>query len=206
MGNRIVTKRRQEKPRTQSGSRPVAHAQGRTEVSPEALISDLSSKNDHTRVTARYGLVVMGRTALPSLIEALKSHDYLTRWDAAKALGEIGDPEAAPSLVRALEDEDFDIRWLAAEGLTQMGIKGLKPLLEALRDRGDSALLREGAHHVFHDLTKGALKKPLTPVLAALEAIEPGREVPWAATHATAVEVPRAAHDALEMLEKLLKP
>ncbi len=203
---KMITKRRQENPKTPLASRSAAQDPKKAEHPVETLISNLSSDNDGARVRARYALVAMGSAALPSLIKALTSREYLTRWEAAKALGEIGDPEAAPALVRALEDEDFDVRWLAAEGLTQMGIKGLKPLLEALRDRGGSELLLEGAHHVFHDLTKGALRKTLTPVLAALEAIEPGREVPWAATHEAGVEVPRAAHYALEMLEKLRKP
>lgn len=202
----MVTKGKQEKPKTPSSSRSVQQAPKRTETSVETLISHLSSQNDGIRVRARYGLVAMGRAALPSLIEALKSHEYLQRWEAAKALGEIGDSEAAPALVGALEDEDFDVRWLAAEGLTKMGIKGLKPLLEALRDRGHSGLLLEGAHHVFHDLTKGALRKTLTPVLAALEAIEHDEGLPWAPKHTPRMEVPLAALQALEMLEKLRKP
>ena len=103
--------------------------------------------------------------------------------------------------MKALEDEEFDVRWLAAEGLIKMNIKGLKPLLKALEHRGDSALLLEGAHHVFHDLAKGGLRKSLAPVLAALEALEPGQDVPWAARHELAVEVPLAARQALEMLE-----
>jgi len=202
----MVTKRKQEKPKAQSASGSAAQAPRRTEPSVDTLISDLSSHNDSTRVRARYGLVAIGRAALPSLIEALKSHEYLTRWEAAKAPGEIGDSEAATALVRALEDEDFDVRWLAAEGLTKMGIKGLKPLLEALRDRGDSELLLEGAHHVFHDLTKGALRKTLTPVLAALEAIEHDEGLPWAPKHTPRMEVPLAALQALEMLERLRRP
>jgi hypothetical protein len=83
-----------------------------------------------------------------------------------------------------------------------MNINGLKPLLQALELRGDSVLLREGAHHVFHDLAKGALRKYLAPVLAALEALEPGEQVPWAAPHEMKVEVPGAARQALEILEK----
>jgi len=172
----------------------------------ETLIKTLSSHKDKVREGARHTLVAMGKAAVPSLIEALKNKNTLMRWEAAKALGEIGDPETAPVLVEALEDEEFDVRWLAAEGLIKMNIKGLKPLLEALEHRGDSTLLREGAHHVFHDLTKGALKKSLVPVLAALEALEPGDEVPWAARHEMEVEVPWAARRALEMLEKLRKP
>jgi HEAT repeat protein len=172
----------------------------------ETLINTLSSRKDKAREGARHTLVAMGRAAVPSLIEALRNKNTLMRWEAAKALGEISDPETAPVLVEALEDSDFDVRWLAAEGLIKMNIKGLKPLLEALELRGDSVLLREGAHHVFHDLAKGGLRKFLVPVLASLEALEPGEEVPWAAHHQSGVEVPLAARQALEMLEKLKKP
>ncbi len=168
----------------------------------EDLISDLGSHDDVIRVKARRALVAFGKAALPTLIEALKSKHYLMRWEATKALGEIGDPGAAPALVEALEDKAFDVRWLAGEGLIKMNINGLKPLLQALEHQGDSALLREGAHHVFHDLAKGGLRKFLLPVLAALEALEPGKELPWAATHEMKVEVPWAARRALEILEK----
>ena len=178
---------------------------GRNKVSIETLINTLSSLKDRAREGARHALVAMGKEAVPALIEALKDKNSLTRWEAAKALSEIADPETAPVLVRALEDEDFDIRWLAAEGLIKMNIRGLKPLLEALEHRGDSPWLREGAHHVFHDLAKGGLRKSLTPVLAALEALEPGGEVPWVARHELGVEVPMAARQALEMLQKLKK-
>lgn len=168
----------------------------------EALIADLASRDDGVRVKARHSLVALGKTAMPPLVEALKNGSYLSRWEAAKALGEISDPEAAPALVDALEDEEFDVRWLAGEGLIKMNINGLKPLLQALELRGNSVLLREGAHHVFHDLTKGALRRYLAPVLDALEALEPGGEVPWAAPHEMNVEVPGAARRALEILEK----
>jgi hypothetical protein len=180
--------------------------EGAKAPSIETLINTLSTLKDKVREGARHSLVAMGKPAVPSLIKALKSKKALIRWEAAKALEEIGDPETAPVLVAALEDDDFDVRWLAAEGLIKMNIKGLKPLLEALEVRGDSVLLREGAHHVFHDLAKGELRKYLVPVLASLEALEPGEEVPWAARHEMAVEVPMAARQALERLKKLLEP
>ncbi len=179
---------------------------GVREPSVEALINTLSTLKDKVREGARHTLVAMGKPAVPSLIKALKSKKALVRWEAAKALEEMADPETAPVLVEAMEDDDFDVRWLAAEGLIKMNIKGLRPLLEALELRGDSVLLREGAHHVFHDLAKGELRKFLVPVLASLEALEPGEEVPWVARHEMAVEVPAAARQALEMLEKLEKP
>ena len=168
----------------------------------EDLISELGSRNDVVRVRARRSLVAKGKTAVPPLIKALAHTDDTIRWEAAKTLSEIEDPEAAPALVKALEDEIFEVRWVAAEGLTRLNIRGLKPLLHALTEHGDSILLREGAHHVFHNLTKGTLRKCLTPVLAALEAIEHEGGVPWVTPHSMRLEVPRAALQALEMLEK----
>lgn len=148
------------------------------------LIKALSSHDDFSRVEARKALESMGRKAVPFLVETLKDSDYLRRWEAAKALGEIRDPKTAPALVIALEDEEFDIRWLAARGLIEMNVKGLKPLFQALIEHADSGLLREGAHHVLHDLAKGELRKYLAPVLKALEDMDSAVQVPIAASHA----------------------
>jgi HEAT repeat protein len=180
-----------EKTGPKSSSRAKKTEAARASGPPlEVLIKSLSSEDDGVRVKARHSLVAMGKAAVATLAGALKDGNELLRWEAAKALGEIGAPEAAPFLVRALEDEQFDVRWLAAVGLIGMNIKGLKPLLHALMEQSDSVFLREGAHHVIHDLTKGELKKYLAPVLAALENIEPAAGCPQVAFHA------------LEMLEK----
>jgi len=157
------------------------------------LIAALSSFDDLRRVKARKELAAIGKPALPYLVEALKDSNHLVRWEAVKALGEIGDPETAPALVKALEDEEFEIRWLAAKGLVGMNVKGLEPLFQALIQHADSAYLREGAHHVLHDLAKGELRPYLAPLLIALEDFEP------------AVQVPAAASRATGMLEKFLK-
>ena len=198
----MTTQKKQKQTKSESISEPKGQNTRGTGPLPKALVADLASHNDAVRVKARHSLVAMGKAAVPLLTEALKSENSLTKWEAAKALGEIGDPSSAPTLVEALEDEDFDVRWLAAEGLTKMNINALKPLLQALEKRGDSYFLQEGAHHVFHDLAKGALRKFLAPVLAALEKLEPGEEVLWAARHEMVVEVPWAARHALDMLEK----
>jgi HEAT repeat protein len=199
-------KKKQEK--IISASISQSKAQNRVEevnTSLEAFIANLASHDDAKRVKARHSLVAIGKAAVPSLIEALKNSNTLMRWEAAKALGEIGDPGTAPALVKALEDEEFDVRWLAAEALIKMNINALRPLLQALENRGDSVMLQEGAHHVFHDLAKGALRKYLAPVLAALERLEPGDQVPWVARHDMGVEVPWAARYSLDMLEKAKK-
>jgi HEAT repeat protein len=199
-----MTKEKKQK-QTKSESVSESRGQNNKEVAT-SLVAALASHNDARRIKARHSLVAMGKATVPLLTDALKSQNSLMRWEAAKALGEIGDPSTASALVEALEDEDFDVRWLAAEGLTKLNIIALKPLLLALEKRGDSFLLQEGAHHVFHDLAKGGLRKLLAPVLAALEALEPGEAVPWAAHHEMVVEVPWAARQALDMLEKMKKP
>ena len=198
----MTAQKKQKQTKPKSISEPKGQNNRGMETQPKAWVADLASHNDAARVKARQSLVAMGKAAVPLLTEALKSKNSMTKWEAAKALGEIGDPSTAPTLVEALEDEDFDVRWLAAEGLTKMNINALKPLLQALERRGDSFFLQEGAHHVFHDLAKGGLRKFLAPVLAALEGLEPGEEVPWAARHQMVVEVPWAARQALDMLEK----
>jgi HEAT repeat protein len=148
-----------------------------------ALVTDLGSKDGLVRVRARNSLVAIGKQAVGPLVKALASKKEWIRWEAAKALGQIGDPTAAEALVKALEDEMFDVRWLAAEGLIALGRVALLPLLHALAECSDSEWLREGTHHVFHDLVRGNpdLRKILQPVLAALEDIEPSLEAPIAA-------------------------
>jgi HEAT repeat protein len=148
-----------------------------------ALLTDLGSKDGLVRVRARNSLVAIGEQAVGPLVKALAHRNQWVRWEAAKALGQISDATAAEALVRALEDEVFDVRWLAAEGLITLGRGALLPLLHALVERSDSEWLREGAHHVFHDLVKGRLdlKDLLQPVLATLEDVEPSLEVPFAA-------------------------
>jgi HEAT repeat protein len=148
------------------------------------LIAALSSLDDFTRVEARNALVAMGSQSIPFLAEALKGPDLLRKWEAAKALGEICDPRAVPALVEALDDEQFDVRWLAAEGLIEMNVKSLRPLFQALMEHADSVMLRQGAHHVLHDLAKGELRVYLAPVLIALESMEPGSQLPRAVSHA----------------------
>jgi HEAT repeat protein len=80
------------------------------------LIADLGNRSGIVRVKARRSLVAMGSQAVGQLTEALTSKVHWVRWEAAKALGQIGDPSAAWSLVRALEDDMFDVRCPVAGG------------------------------------------------------------------------------------------
>jgi HEAT repeat protein len=147
----------------------------------DPMMADLASNDGGTRQQARESLVAMRGAAVAPLIAALGGAERQVRWEAAKALGEIGDPAAAPALVKALEDEESNIRWLAAEGLIATGRAGLLPLLRALVHRSDSEWLREGAHHVLRAQADDGVGRLVAPVVAALEDIEPIIEVPPAA-------------------------
>jgi HEAT repeat protein len=147
----------------------------------KSLITALASKEAVVAHYARQTLVAIGRPAVPHLAEALGHHSDRVRWEAAYALCEIGDPAAAPALVKALEDRDFGVRWLAANGLIALGLEGMVPLLQALTERGDLILLREGARHVFHVMAHRGFRDQLAPVLAALEDIASEAQAPLAA-------------------------
>jgi HEAT repeat protein len=147
----------------------------------DSLIDNLASSDGFLRIKARQSLAAMGKQAVGRMVEALKNKKHWVRWEAAKTLAEIGDPAAALALINALEDDEFDVRWLAAEGLIHIGTKAVEPLLKVLTEQPDSLWLREGAHHVLHDLPESNFKQSVKPVLAALEDVQPSLEVALAA-------------------------
>jgi hypothetical protein len=162
------------------------------QVSVEDLVANLWSPDGVVRQHARRDLVTIGQPAVPALIEALSAGDQYVRWEAAKALGQIADPVAAPALVAALDDRDGAVRWLAAKGLIAIGCASLEPLMRALEQHPESVWLREGAHHVLHDLNHGQASVQIAPVLDALHGIQPRMVVPW---EARAARVDFAASD-----------
>ena len=146
------------------------------------LITTLTGQDGLARKRAREQLVEIGRPAVSSLLPLLLDKQTYVRWEAAKALSEIGDPGAAPALVKALEDDDSGIRWMAAEGLIRAEQAGLPSLLEALMEHGESIRLRDGADHVLKILAKNEQLSPqAAAVLQALHGAAPTAEIPRAA-------------------------
>ncbi|MBN2107562.1 MAG: HEAT repeat domain-containing protein [Deltaproteobacteria bacterium] len=133
------------------------------------LIADLSSRRDLRRLQARRMLVAIGRPAIPSLNGLLDNRRHQVRWEAAKSLAQIQDPDCIPGLLTAMEDERFDIRWVAAEGMAALGLPALKHLLKLLKGNPDSVRLRESAHHVIRSVIGDAPGHELLPVLLELE-------------------------------------
>jgi HEAT repeat protein len=147
----------------------------------KSLITALESKDGVVRVKARRQLVAYKARAVAPLIKTLSNENDWVRWEAAKALSQIANPASIQALLEALADKRFEVRWLAAEGLIRIGRKVVVPFLETLVEHSDSYWLREGIHHVLHDMNRGRLTKVLRPVLAALEGSEPSLEAPLAA-------------------------
>jgi HEAT repeat protein len=149
----------------------------------DALIAAMADDHGLTRLKGRQALAAMKQDAVAPLVKALQHPEWRIRWGAAKALGQIGDPSAAEALIKSLEDEQPGVRWLAAEALIALRPTGLHALLEALIHHSDSQWLREGAHHIIHDIAEKDpdLSHVLAPVAAALDDVEPVVEAPLAA-------------------------
>lgn len=139
----------------------------------ESSLANLRSRDGSVRQEAREALTSMGKRAVRQLIPLLNDPEDDVRWEAAKALADIGDARAVSDLVATLQDENGDVRWLAAVGLIAIGRDALVPMLKALIEQPNSVWLRRGAHHVLHDLAKGDLEGPLTPIVAGLDGIAP---------------------------------
>lgn len=142
------------------------------------LVSALMSTAADVRMRARRAMVRLGKPALSPLVRLLSDRRKYVRWDAAKCLAEIADPEAAPALVCALEDKDSGVRWVAAEGLIAMGDASLKATLEAIVERPDSLWLREGVHHVLHELCRRRSCGTLSRLRHVLDGVSPEVEAP----------------------------
>jgi HEAT repeat protein len=150
------------------------------------LIGQLEAYNQQTRQQARLELIRAGENAIPLLAKAVSGSNPNLRWQAAKTLSQITIPAVIPVLIDILkENEYFGVRWLAADGLIKAGKTGLFLLLRSLTEHFDSVWLREGAHHVLRSLhDRGVECETIEKTLRALEGIEPAIEVPWAAAEA----------------------
>lgn len=157
-----------------------------SEADIQDLIQALGSRNATARMRAREQLVALGENAVPALIPLVASPRKQVRWEAAKALSEIGSEKAVPALVPLLEDQDPGIRWLAAKALIAAGRAGILPLVHALTERPDSVYLRQGAHHVLSTLGQFSkdLRQTLATLLHSLSACSPTEAVAQAAGEA----------------------
>lgn len=149
------------------------------------LIDRLGSEDDASRWDARQSLVTLKQAAVPSLIQALQDRNPWRRREAAKALGQIADPTTATALVNALADDENDVRWAAADGLEVLQHATVSPLLHALIHHSGSITFRLTARHILRILgIRLRLESIFTPVIQALDSVEPALALPLAAQKA----------------------
>jgi len=147
----------------------------------ETLIKDLMSDDGVVRNKARLELVEMGEGTIDFLAELVNNSNDRARWEAIKAMGEIKNSLTIPFLVDALEDEVSSVRWLAAEGLIALKNEGIRAILEVLIERKESYLLRQGAHHVLHDLNKKLEDNKIAELISLIEHPEVHVRIPMLA-------------------------
>jgi len=77
---------------------------------------------------------------LETLVEKLSDDNEGTRWNAAEALGRLGDPRAVEPLIDTLWDDDARVRLKAAWALGMLGDpKALGPLQKLYRIEREDA-------------------------------------------------------------------
>ena len=141
-------------------------------ITTQSLVNLLESEDEKVRTKARKSLVAIGKQAVSALSLVLEnSKIYKARWEAAKALSEIGDLKSIPTLVKALEDPESDVAWLAAKTLEKFRKAAWPKLMRALVERGsESVLLQRGAHHILRKQKVEGYNDLLDILRTALEA------------------------------------
>jgi HEAT repeat protein len=102
----------------------------------ESLMDMLANNDGMIRQKARKSSVALGKPAVSSLIKALQnSTSDQVRWEAAKALGAIGDTRLISPLLKALADSDSDVAWLAAVALSKFKKTAWPPFITCVNER-----------------------------------------------------------------------
>ena len=97
----------------------------RYQADPEAIPTLIQALSLPDRLMARLAadaLIATGEESVPALIEVMENKSQPARLEAARALGEIGDPRAIPTLFNALDDDSAILEHWAGEGLEKMGV------------------------------------------------------------------------------------
>lgn len=128
---------------------------------PRTLVTAL--KDNDVRWQAITVLRRMG--AVEALIAALRDEDARTRLEAAKALGEIGNPSAVEPLIAALKDVNAEVRGAAVVSLSYMkDPRVVEPLIAVLKDESKQVRL-----YAAGALGRAKDPRAIEPLVAALK-------------------------------------
>ena len=92
------------------------------EMAIKPLVRALSDADSIVSGLACSALVVIGKPAVPSLLEIPKDVPQTARINATRALAEIADHRAIPALMAALDDDSVMVQHWAEEGLERLGL------------------------------------------------------------------------------------
>lgn len=147
-----------------------------------STIEQLASEDGMAREKARQALVATsGKEVLTTLVGRLDDRRHQVRWEATKALSEIGDVATANALVHAMHDSNSDVAWVAAEGIARMGEPGLLAVLSGLIRSSRSGEFHRVAHHALKEFRRmGAYREVVDLVMKALDGVEPQLSAPVA--------------------------
>jgi len=92
------------------------------ETAVRPLIQALNDGDSMVSDLARNALVVIGKPAVPFLLEVPKDAPQRARINALRALAEIVDYSTIPTLMAALEEDSVMMQHWAEEGLERLGL------------------------------------------------------------------------------------
>jgi hypothetical protein len=129
-----------------------------------ALLGQLRSSDGNERKNACKALgkmAISGETyVIGPLIRLTSNPDYLVRYNACEALGNIGEPRALKPIINLLKDEEEWVRESACRALGIIGdSRAIEPLLERLSDSFEK--VRNAALKSLISLGEGRLAKAI---------------------------------------------
>jgi len=158
-------------------------------IGPEAkaavpILADIMKTKDRgTPDNVGHVLSLIGRPAVPMLIETLSHSDPDLRSSAALALGKMGREadDAVPALIEALKDEDEDVRAevqyalqrIASEGIPSWSLPSCLSAVKRDKVLGEiaSAILRSRGKDVTDGIEETLIKEALSQLPKAIDGL-----------------------------------
>jgi HEAT repeat protein len=140
-----------------------------------ALVAALGDTDPETGHWARNALVQIGAASVLPLVGALKGNNGQAVWNAAAALGDLGDARAVEALIELLPDKTLqyegmhahDVRARAAASLGMIGEKrSVEPLIAAVLDEDEEWPVRSAAASALGQLRDPRAVEPLIQMLS----------------------------------------
>jgi HEAT repeat protein len=87
-----------------------------------ALVSALSDHDSLVSTLAANALILIGKDAIPALLEVLQHGEYSAKVSAARAVAEIKDHRAIQALMNILQEDSLLMQFWAEQGLDKLGL------------------------------------------------------------------------------------